>query len=145
MLPIGNPFLPMRSNLFLILLLLAGCATTPAQRIEKNHAAYASWPPDVQAKVKAGEVALGFTPAQVRIAVGEPDHTYTRTTATGTEEVWGYREHKPRITIGFGVMGGGGSTRVGGATVFSSGGPYHDEVLRVVFEAGRVSAVEKAG
>jgi hypothetical protein len=32
---------------------------------------------------------------------------------------------------------------VGGSTVMSSGGPYQDEVLRVVFEEGRVSAIEK--
>jgi hypothetical protein len=32
---------------------------------------------------------------------------------------------------------------VGGATEISSGGPYHDEVMRVIFTEGRVSAVEK--
>ena len=133
----------LRALLFLLLLVLAGCATTPAERIAQNHAAYASWPPDVQARVKAGEVAPGFTPAQVRMALGEPDHIYSRTVANDTAEVWGYRSHQPRISVGLGVMGGGGSTRVGGSTVVSSGGPYLDEILRVVFEEGRVSAVEK--
>ncbi len=133
----------LRAPLSCLLLTLAGCATTPAERIAKNHAAYAAWPPDVQARVTAGEVAPGFTPAQVRMALGEPDRTYTRTTEKGTDEVWAYRDRKPRFTIGLGVMGGGGSTRVGGSTVMSSGGPYQDEVLRVIFEEGRVSAVEK--
>jgi hypothetical protein len=133
----------LRALLSLLLLVLGGCATTPAERIAKNHAAYASWPPDVQARVKAGEIALGFTPAQVRVALGDPDHVYSRTAANGTEEVWGYRSHQPRISVGLGMMGGGGSTRVGGSTVVSSGGPYLDEILRVVFEAGRVSAVER--
>lgn len=132
-----------RALLSLLGLALVGCATTPTERVAKNHAAFAAWPPDVQAKVQAGEVALGFTAEQVQMALGEPDHTFARTTAKGTEEVWAYRDRKPRISIGVGVVGGGGSTRVGGATVVNSGGPYYDDVLRVVFEGGRVSAVEK--
>jgi hypothetical protein len=127
----------------MLVLLLAGCVTTPAERIEKDRTAYASWPPAVQARVRAGEIAPGFTPAQVRMALGEPDHVYDRTTASGTAEIWGYRSHQPRFSIGIGVMGGGGSTRVGGSTVMSSGGPYNDEILRVVFENGTVSAIEQ--
>jgi hypothetical protein len=132
-----------RALLPFLFLALAGCATTPAERIAKNQAAYAAWPPGVQAMVQAGEVAPGFTPAQVRVALGEPDRTFTLTTEKGTEEVWTYRDHKPRFTVGLGVAGGGGSTRVGGATEMSSGGPYRDEVMRVIFAEGRVSAVEK--
>ena len=126
-----------------LLFVLAGCATTPAERIENNRTAYASWPPEVQARVRAGEIAPGFTPVQVSVALGEPDHVYDRTTASGTAEIWGYRSHRPRFSIGIGVMGGGGSTRVGGSTVMSSGGPYQDEILRVVFENGVVSAIEQ--
>ncbi|MDD2762370.1 MAG: hypothetical protein PHE83_00185 [Opitutaceae bacterium] len=133
----------LRPLLPLLLLVLAGCVTTPSERIAKNHSAYASWPPEVQAKVRAGEVAIGFTPEQVRMALGEPDHTFTRTTDKGSDEVWGYRDHKPRFSFGFGMMGGGGSTRVSGATVVSSREPYYDDVLRVVFDRDRVSAVEK--
>ncbi len=127
----------------LFLLLLAGCVTTPAQRIARNRAAFGQWPPEVQARVRAGEVGLGFTPAQVAMALGEPDHTFVRTTAQGTEEVWAYRRHKPRITLGIGVSGGSRSTRVGGATVVHSGGPYEDEAMRVIFQNGRVSAIEQ--
>ena len=57
----------LRAPFSILLLALAGCATTPAERIAKNHAAYAAWPPDVQARVKAGEVAPGFTPAQIQV------------------------------------------------------------------------------
>jgi hypothetical protein len=132
-----------RALLSLLCLALVGCASTPAERIARNRAAFAAWPPDVQAKVQAGEVAPGFTPEQVQMALGEPDHTFTRTTEKGIDEVWAYRDRKPRISIGLGVVGGGGSTRVGGGTVVNSGGPYYDDVLRVVFEEGRVTAVEK--
>ena len=135
----------MNSRLLLsgLCLALVGCASTPAERIARDRTAFAAWPPDVQARVQAGEVALGFTPPQVQMALGKPDHTFTRTTERGTEEVWGYRDRKPRISVGIGVIGGGGNTRVGGSTVVTSGGPYYDDVLRVVFEEGRVSAVEK--
>ena len=128
---------------FLSVLALAGCATTPAERIDRNHAAYASWPPDVQARVKAGEVVPGFTRAQVRVALGEPDHVVESTTENGTAEIWIYRDHRPRISVGVGVGGGGGSTRVGASTMVSTGGHYRDEVMRVVFEGGRVTEVEK--
>lgn len=126
-----------------LFLALAGCATTPAERIDKDRTTYASWPPDVQARVRAGEVAPGFTSAQVRMALGNPDRVFTRTTGAATEEVWAYRNHKPRITIGLGVGGGGGSGSVSGATMVSTGGSHPDEVLRVTFEGGRVSVVEK--
>ena len=41
---------------------LAGCATFPSDRIASNQAEFNSWPPDVQAQVRAGRVAPGFTP-----------------------------------------------------------------------------------
>jgi hypothetical protein len=126
-----------------LFLALAGCVTTPAERIEKGRSAYASWPPDVQARVKAGEVAPGFTPEQVRMALGDPDRVFTSVTGAGTEEVWAYRNHRPRITFGIGMGGGGGSGFVSGATMVSTGGNYPDEVLRVTFAGGRVSVVEK--
>ncbi len=122
---------------------LVACGCTTADRISRNPALFDSWPPLVQRLVEAGDIALGFTPDQVRMALGEPDHVYARTTAAGTDEVWGYRSHKPRFTVGIGVAGGGGSTRVAGGTVLSSGGPYDDEVMRVIFSRGQVSAIEK--
>ena len=127
-----------------LILALAACATTPADRIEKGRTAFASWPPDVQTRVRAGEVAPGFTPEQVRMAVGEPDRIFTVVTGAATEEAWAYRNHRPRMSIGIGMGGGGGSGYVSGATMVSTGGNHPDEVLRVTFVAGRVSMVEKS-
>jgi hypothetical protein len=124
-----------------LFLALAGCATTPAERIEKNRSAYASWPSDVQARVSAGEVAPGFTPEQVRMALGDPDRVFTIVTNAATEEVWAYRNRRPRISLGIGM--GGGSGFVSGGTMVSTGGDYPDEVLRVTFVGGRVIVVEK--
>lgn len=126
-----------------LVLALAGCATTPAERIEKNRAAYDSWPPDVQARVRAGEVAIGFTTEQVHMALGDPDRVVTIAATNGTEEVWAYRNHRPQFTLGFGMGGGNGSGYAGGGATVSSQGAYPGEVLRVTFAGGRAVVVEK--
>ncbi len=127
----------------LFLLLLAGCVTTPAQRIERNQSLFASWPPSVQDAVRAGKISIGFTPDQVQMSLGNPDRTFIQTTAQGASEIWIYNSHRPMISVGVGVVGGGGSTRVGGATQVTSGEPYPTERLRVIFRDGLVSAVEE--
>ncbi len=127
----------------LFLLLLAGCVTTPAERINRNPSLFASWPPSVQDAVRAGKISIGFTPEQVQMALGNPDRTIVQTTAQGASEIWIYHSHRPRISVGIGVVGGGGSTRVGGATQVTTGEPYPSELLRVIFRDGRVSAVEE--
>ena len=62
--------------------LLAACAT-PESRIRDNQAAFDAFPPSVQQKIRAGQADIGFTPEQVRMALGEPDHKYTRSSAEG--------------------------------------------------------------
>ncbi len=130
-------------SLLVVVGLVAGACSTE-DRISRNPALFDSWPPLVQRLVQSGEIAVDFTPEQVRMALGDPDHTYTRTTAEGTAEVWGYRSHKPMFTVGVGIGGGGGSTRVGGGAAVSTGGPYADETMRVIFSGGKVVAIEKA-
>lgn len=125
---------------------LAGCSTVDS-RIARNRAAFDSWPAEVQEKIAAGQIDIGFTTDQVRVALGEPDRMFTRTTADGTSEVWSYRDRGPRIGFGVGVGMGGwhGSRGVGGGVGIGSSGGYHDdEKLGIVFDpAGRVSAVEE--
>ena len=77
------------------------------------------------------------------MALGEPDRVFTVVTGAATEEVWAYRNHRPRISIGIGMGGGGGNGYVSGGTMVTTGGNYPDEVLRVTFANGRVSVVEK--
>lgn len=137
---------PMKPRSFLFagvaLLLAAGCSTTDS-RISKNSDLVASWPADVQAKVRAGQVAVGFTPDQVRVALGEPDRTLARTEAQGSREVWVYLEKASKFSFGVGVGGGGGGTSVGGGVGVNTGGRGERELRRVIFESGRVSAIEE--
>jgi hypothetical protein len=126
-----------------LLLLAAGCSSV-SSRISKNRAEYESWPIEVREKVAAGQVDLGFTPNQVRMALGDPERVATRTTADGQSESWIYRKPSPRIGIGFGV-GSYSSNSAVGVGVSSGGWPLRpDESKRVVFEGGKVSSVENA-
>ena len=47
------------------LVLAAGCLSSPERRIQKAPEVFAAFPPDVQAKVRKGEVDIGFTPDMV--------------------------------------------------------------------------------
>lgn len=121
--------------------LLAACST-PARRIKKNQAAYDSWPPEVRSVVKAGRADIGFNQEQVRVALGKADRVYTRKSSGSVQEVWAYEGPGARTGVGLGVGMGGGGTAYGlGVGI---GGPEYrdDDRVRVVFEAGKVVAVE---
>ncbi len=57
-----------------ILPVLAGCVSTPADRIEENQALFDTYPPDIQALIRVGHIGLGFDRAQVDMALGPPHH-----------------------------------------------------------------------
>lgn len=126
----------------LALLALAGCSTVQS-RISGHQAAYASWPPAVQQLVSQGKVGIGFTSEQVQVALGSPDFTYRRVAATGSFEVWSYRDRGPHFSIGIGVASFGRHSAVGsGVTV---GSPrYEGEKVRVIFDqTGHVNSIEQ--
>ena len=122
-------------------LALAGCST-PDSRIEKNSAAFAGYPPAVQAKIRAGEVDVGFTSEMVQMALGKPDRVLRRRSAAGESEVWIYADKSPTFSFGVGV-GGGGHHSGGGVAVGASTESDRDDRLRVIFDLGKVSAVER--
>jgi len=132
------------SSLLVVVTLLAasGCAT-PASRIAKHQAEFSEWPAAVQEKVRAGEVGIGFTTDQARVALGEPDRKFMRTTNDGTTEVWAYRKEKSHFSFGIGVGSVRGSTGVGGGVVVGDRDWRDGETMRVVFDRmGRVSTIE---
>lgn len=125
-------------------LFFGGCATTES-RIKDHQAAFDAASPAVQAKIRAGQVDIGFTQEQVLMSLGDPDRRYTRTTATGTTIIWAYADHKPSVSVGFGMVGGGGGTMVGSGMAVSTGGDRYDDRLRVVISGDRVVAIETSG
>jgi hypothetical protein len=128
-----------------VLLFATGCSTVDS-RIAKNRDAFNTWPPAVQDKVVAGQIDVGFTPEQVRVALGEPDRVFSRTTNDGTSQVWSYRDRGPRFGFGVGVGSGSFGHRggtFGGVSVGTGGGYRDDEKMGVIFDAsGRVSSIE---
>lgn len=126
----------------LIALLLPACASTNS-RIRQQQAAFDAYPPAVQEKIRAGEVAIGFNAAQVRLALGEPDRIYSRETASGAAEVWAYRESQSAFSFGLGGFTGGGSG-VGAGVGIGTSTDAGVEKLRVTFTGGLVSAVEQS-
>lgn len=128
--------------LLLVVALLGGCASTPDTRIANNRASFDSLPAEAQQKIRAGQVAVGFTPEMVRLALGEPDRVFTRHSDRGDTEVWGYRNRGPRFSIGLGVGTFGRHSAVGGGLGVSTGGYDPEEKIRVEFREGRVTAVD---
>ena len=130
-------FLPLAAAL----LLVQGCST-PSSRIEHHQAAFNSWPDDVRQKVQSGHVDVGFTTEMVQVALGEADRAYTRTSAQGTSDVWVYLDHGPKFAVGVGVGGYSGNTAYGTSVTVGDDVFRENEVLRVVFQNGRVVALE---
>lgn len=126
-------------------MLLGASCSTPASRISRHQEAFSEWPEAIQEKVRAGQIDLGFTTEQVRVALGDPARTFTRTNNDGTSEVWVYRGKEPRFSVGLGMGTSRGSTGFGGGVSVGTGADRDDEnATRVVFAGGRVSAVETA-
>lgn len=74
----------------------AGCASTPASRIEQNRAFFDSLPADRQARIRGGQTDVGFTAEETRLALGEPSRVYVRRDAAGEAAVWEYRDEERR-------------------------------------------------
>ncbi len=128
-------------SLFACLILLAGCAT-PESRIADNRTTFERYSPDVQQKIKTGQVDVGFTPEMVVMALGEPARKFTRKTDAGDTEVWSYLNEGPKFSFGLGVGSGGRGSSVGGGVGVSTGGYDPEEKIRVEFRGGAVTAVD---
>jgi hypothetical protein len=123
----------------LFVAVLTGCST-PASRVARNQTAFDSWPTEIREQVRAGKVSVGFTMEQVRVALGEPDRVFVRTTSTGESEVWAWRELGPQLGIGVGI--GTGGTAAGGSLGLGFEGYDYRDAVRVVFDHGKVTAIE---
>ncbi|MCX6997884.1 MAG: hypothetical protein NTV49_12550 [Kiritimatiellaeota bacterium] len=131
----------------LALLAAAGCAT-PAARIKAHPQLFASFAPDVQAKVRLGEVALGFSRDAVRMALGEPGRIYHRVTTNGVNEVWAYTAFDYRTTPQYATVLGSvtdpwpNTAFVPGVVLVDVQQRNEYETLRLEFENDRVRAIE---
>lgn len=120
--------------------LVAGCATVES-RVQDHQAAFNSWPADVQEKVKAKKVEVGFTREMVEVALGKPDRVASRTTSEGQSEAWIYNDKGPKFSFGIGLGSMHGNTGVGGGVTV--GDDFRDdEAMRVLLQGDRVTGIE---
>ena len=131
----------------LSILAIAGCAT-PESRIKEKPEVFNNFPPDVQSKVRTGQVDIGYTKDMVYIALGKPDREYTRTTAEGTLVVWSFTAtynttERQRITGDFRIVDPQGGFRTTHDTVWADVNVSHEyEKLRIEFKDDTVTALE---
>ena len=130
-----------------LLLLLAGCAT-PARRIEQNRELFDSLPVAAQARIRGGQIDLGFTPAMVRIALGEPQRKLLRHTSEGDTDIWLYLDttrtfERQRADIdGISLSGPGGVRSIGGSAWLNVVQEKDFIRTRAEFKNGMVIAIE---
>lgn len=129
-------------------LLLAGCAT-PAKRIQQNQELFDTFPVAAQARIRGGQIDLGFTPDMVRIALGEPHRKTLRRAADGETEIWLYldsvrRYDRQRVDVdGLSVSGPGGLRSLGGSAWINVEQSREFVRVRVEFQNGVATAIEE--
>jgi hypothetical protein len=77
------------------MLVLAGCAATPTQRIEEKKSEFAALTPEDQQAVKAGVIKVGYNLDMVYMALGKPS---TVKVEAGVE-TWEYRNYSPPDSV----------------------------------------------
>ena len=142
-------FLRTASLVLPLLLLLDGCASTPAKRIEQNQNLFDSFPVAVQARIRGGQIDLGFRPDMVQIALGDPQSKMIRHATAGDSEIWLYidsirRYDRQRVDIdGLSVSGPGGLRSMGGSAWVNIEQTMPYIRTRVEFQNGIVTAFEE--
>ena len=131
-------------------LVFAGCATSPASRINDNPTEFAQLTPQQQQQVRAGQVAVGMDMGAVKLALGDPDAVTNQTTAQGTSQIWHYYSYgywDGAYLYGGPYWGPHGRRRWGGGWGWGGGfyaypGPVSVYPrFQIVFRDGRVVAI----
>lgn len=131
---------------------LSACMTTQQirdSRIASSQEIFNSFSTEIQQKIRAGQVDLGFSEEMVRLAWGMPDMVYTRTTAQGEATVWTYSKTRTltqtdRMTIPVRVRDKFGRSGVQYENVWINRDTYEEyAVARVEFTGGTVTALER--
>ena len=131
---------------------LAGCFSLQQvrdRRIVNNQALFNSFSPDVQKKVRQGNIDIGFTEHMVGIAWGSPSRIFNRTTKEEVTIIWEYTRtetyyHPHRMGLPVYVVDrfGEGRTVYHGVWLDHENGVEYT-TARVEFSKGGVSAVER--
>ena len=132
-----------------LLFLLAGCASTPEKRIEQSQSYFDTLPVAAQARIRGGQIDLGFNAEMVRIALGEPSRKLVRRLPEGDTEIWAYLETDTRyerqhVDIdGLSIYGAGGAHATSGGAWITLLQEKQFIRTRVEFKNGLVSLIEE--
>ena len=118
---------------------LAGCAGVE-QRVARNQAYFDGLPVAAQARIRGGDIDLGFTQKMVEIALGKPSERLTRVSPGMQREIWIYlgESELSRQQV---TLEAGGRSGMGWLTMNL---PKAVPEWRVEFVGGRVAAYERA-
>lgn len=145
------------NTLFLFLLLpslglLSGCSSF-ASRAKEKAPLFSVLDASTQARLEARHIQIGDTADMVYIALGRPNETLEKTTASGTAEIWIYSAYweeyqgtrlvgyRPDVAYDPGTKKYQVSYRPDYQPIYT---PHVEDRLRVTFEPGHVTIVEKA-
>jgi hypothetical protein len=132
-----------------LLVVTAGCLSTPERRISKHPGLFAGLPPEAQARIRQGEVDLGFTADMVQLALGNPARVLTRRTVAGALEIWQYTALRHGTLLrpvrsSYAYRGRDGRIHHGLDTGFMEVDRLEEfTVLSIEFENGKVRAIER--
>lgn len=131
---------------------LSACMTDQQlrdRRITSSPEIFNSLNQEIQQKIRAGHIELGFSEEMVRLAWGMPDRIYTRTTDKGEATVWTYSRTRiltqtDRMTIPVRVQDKSGRSSVQYENVWINHDTQEEyAVARVEFTGGTVTALER--
>jgi hypothetical protein len=132
-----------------LLVCATGCVSTPDSRINKDPRVFAGLTPEIQAKVKKGEIAIGFSREMVRLALGLPRQVNVRTSEAGETEIWTYvssryiSRYEPSNT-GYWYRDRAGRPYHRYDTMWASRGGYEDfPVLKLEFVGDSLKVIER--
>ena len=117
---------------------LAGCAGVE-QRVARNQDYFDGLPVAAQARIRGGDIDLGFTAKMVEIALGEPTAKLTRVSPGVEREVWIYAGGSD-VTRQQVTLEAAGRTGTGWVTMNV---PKAVAEWRVEFVGGRVVSYER--
>ena len=132
-----------RRDAILGLLLGALACASPDSRIADNQDVFDGYPPETRERIRAGEIAVGFSEEQVLMSLGEPSRRSQITGEDGAVDVWTWARSKPGIGIGIGTGSYGGRVGVGTGVTVGQGARSEDQMV-VEFVNGRVKRFERA-
>ncbi len=131
--------------LLALTLAVVGCSASIETRIAERQEAFDMYAPDVQERLRRGQIRIGDDKDAVWMVYGEPTETMRRVDASGQIEVWIYKilSYNTRLTHSVRPVYRDVRGHIRGSYYIEDTPEYEwKEVLRVEFTQGHVSAVQ---